>query len=122
MANKRGDIFLDFLCDMKLAILNGRITPEYDNFTCITTRSLTVIDYMVSPFEMLKDYTKCEVIPITEYIHSIGLETGARLSDHSIIKATVTVTTEVIIEDCDTTDYSQVAPPPQAHITHKKNH
>ena len=31
------DVFFDFLKDMKLCTLNARITPEFDNFTCINT-------------------------------------------------------------------------------------
>ena len=37
-ANSYCDTFLEFLMDIKMCTLNGRVTPQFDNFTCLNKR------------------------------------------------------------------------------------
>ncbi len=39
-----GETFIEFVKDCKVAILNGRISPEKDNYTCISFNHKTVVD------------------------------------------------------------------------------
>ena len=36
-----------------MCVLNGRITPEFDNFTSISTKGNAVVDYMWVPHDIL---------------------------------------------------------------------
>ena len=42
------DVFIDFLQNMKLCTLNGRITPEFNNLTCKNTMGNFIIDYIIT--------------------------------------------------------------------------
>ena len=46
--NPRGDVFTDFLKDMQLCVVNGRVTTQNDNFTFVSTRGRSVVDYIVT--------------------------------------------------------------------------
>ena len=46
MKNSRGTVFSDFLKSVNYCILNGRITPDLDNFTCISHKGRSVVDYL----------------------------------------------------------------------------
>lgn len=47
--NKHGETLLEFLKDSKCCILNGRISPEKDNFTSISTKGKEVVDNIITP-------------------------------------------------------------------------
>lgn len=47
--NKHVEILLEFLKDSKCCILNGRISPEKDNFTSISTKGKEVVDNIITP-------------------------------------------------------------------------
>ena len=49
LKNNYGDILIDFLKETKMCVLNGRINPEKDNFTCVSNRGKSVVDYMLTP-------------------------------------------------------------------------
>ena len=54
-----GDAIIDYAKDCKLAIVNGRITPEKDNYTSVSGRGKAVVDYMLLPhdcFSFCKDF------------------------------------------------------------------
>ena len=45
------EAFLDFLKDTKLCILNGRFGSDNDNYTYISTRGKSIVDYMIVPHD-----------------------------------------------------------------------
>ena len=51
--NKHGQELIDFLIESKMCVCNGRVTPEFDNYTFIHTRGKSVIDYFMIPIESL---------------------------------------------------------------------
>ena len=74
--NKHGECLLDFLRDTKMCIVNGRITPEYDNFTCVKTTGKSVVDYFIVPHDILskcvefKVYTMLQIkVDVQVYAH-----------------------------------------------------
>ena len=52
--NPRGDVFTDFLKDMQLCVINGRVTPQNDNFTFVSTHGRSVVDYIVTHHDCLE--------------------------------------------------------------------
>ncbi len=43
--NPHGEVFLDFLLESKMSVINSRVCPENDNFTCVHTTGSSVVDY-----------------------------------------------------------------------------
>ncbi len=44
-----GEAMIDFLKHSKMCILNGRLSPENDNFTYLSDKGRSVVDYIVPP-------------------------------------------------------------------------
>lgn len=60
-SNKHGESFIEFLKDSKCCVLNGRVTPENDNFTSVSVRGKAVVDYIVTPHVDLNTCVKFKV-------------------------------------------------------------
>ena len=86
--NAHGDSFITFLKDNRCLILNGRVTPEYDNYTFVSTRGCSVPDYFFCPTENLFNCTEMKTILVSEVINNLGLEPPISIPDHSILSAT----------------------------------
>ena len=87
--NAHGDCFLTFLKENRSLILNGRITPQFNNFTFVSPqRGSSVPDYMFCPTEHLEYCTEVKVLLISEIVNMSGLHPPLNLPDHSIIKST----------------------------------
>ena len=52
--NYHGNHFITFLKDNRAVILNGRTTPQFNNFTFVSTRGTSVPDYMFCPLDDYK--------------------------------------------------------------------
>ena len=83
--NKHGETFLDFLRDGQLCIVNGRINPDFDNFTFIDpSRGSSVVDFVVVPFINLADVKSFKVLSpadLTQLVSNVDRCT----SDHSLL-------------------------------------
>ena len=53
VCNKHGNVCHDFLLDSKFCIVNGRISPEFNNFTSISPKGSAVVDYFMVPIDNL---------------------------------------------------------------------
>ena len=104
--NKHGDALLEICTGLKMALINGRITPEKDDFTSFNRFGMSVIDYWITGYESVCTVETCEVIPVADYINKIGLETGPKLSDHSLIFIQIKLCADLKEEESDisTTD------------------
>ena len=91
-----------------MCLLNGRVTPERDNFTSITKHGMSVIDYWITGYESLETVKCCEVIPVSDFVENIGLETGPKLSDHSLVLIRINICVDLMVDcdipNCDITD------------------
>ncbi|VDI02802.1 Hypothetical predicted protein [Mytilus galloprovincialis] len=86
--NGYGNIFCDFLIDVNCCILNGRKTLTND-FTFVSTRGSSVVDYCILPYEMLDSFNSFSVTRATTIIQSLG-EPGRYdlrkiVPDHSLL-------------------------------------
>ena len=87
--NAHGDSFLTFLKENRSLILNGRITPELNNFTFVSPqRGSSVPDYIFCPTEHLDYCTEARVLLISDIVNESGIRPPLNLPDHSIIKCT----------------------------------
>ena len=86
--NMYGKLFTDFLVDINCCILNGR-NMEYNDFTFISTRGSSVIDYCVVPYETLNCYEKFHVHRTSSMIEETGnkgrYDQSRIMPDHSLL-------------------------------------
>ncbi|VDI31988.1 Hypothetical predicted protein [Mytilus galloprovincialis] len=68
--NSYGKVFCEFLTDISCCILNGRNTLLND-YTYVSTRGLSVVDYCVVPYEMLDIFNKFKVTRTSLIIEQI---------------------------------------------------
>ena len=87
-----GEALIEFLIDGKLCILNGRFDPNHDNFTCISHKGKSVVDYMITPHDCLNKCSDFAVQTCSEIIENLGLQsiisTRCKPPDHSILYCT----------------------------------
>ena len=87
--NSHGDCFLTFLKENRSLILNGRITPEFNNFTFVSPhRGSSVPDYVFCPVDHLEYCTEVKTMLVSEIVNLSGLQPPLNLPDHSIIQST----------------------------------
>ena len=91
--NNHGDMFIEFLKDMKMCIINGRLIPTNDNYTCLSTRGKSVVDYFAVPHECLRFCRSFSVTTVHDAIDKWKLQplvsSKSRPPDHSIITCSV---------------------------------
>ena len=95
--NSYCDSFVEFLKDSKLCLINGRITPEVDNFTCLKTNGQSVVDYLITQHNVISKFQQCKVISVNDVINQFNLynliSDQCKPPDHSIVY------TELVIDD-----------------------
>ena len=91
--NKHGESFIDFLLESRMCIANGRITPHLDNFTSVSTRGRSVIDFFAVNQEFLPNCVKCEVQLTSELLQACNFEgligDKCRPPDHSLVSLVI---------------------------------
>ena len=84
--NNHGESFLDFLKESRMVITQGRITGQ-NNFTSISSRGKSCVDFMTVSIENIDQCTDCNVILTSDIISSKGLESliseNCKPPDHS---------------------------------------
>ena len=83
--NKHGQCFISFLKDIRSVILNGRITPENNNYPYICSSGISVPDYMFCRLDNLNFCTKCSVVTMSDLVNNLDIEPPGSLPDHSLI-------------------------------------
>ena len=86
--NSYGTIFCDFLIDVNCCILNGR-NSLHNDYTFISTRGCSVVDYCIAPYEQLERFTDFYVHRATELVRQTGVADNFDLRtivpDHSFL-------------------------------------
>ncbi|CAC5380632.1 unnamed protein product [Mytilus coruscus] len=89
--NQHGKSFLEFLNESKTCVLNGRYDSNKDNFTCISGRGKSVVDYMCVPHDVLELCSSFQVITTRSVIEQNNffqfLGDRSKIPDHSILLA-----------------------------------
>ena len=88
--NSHGTNFLTFLKDNRAVILNGRITPELNNYTFVSPRGTSVPDYIFVPLDHLPYCKEMKVTLVKDAIQALGLPPPQSIPDHSILSGTFT--------------------------------
>ena len=83
--NAHADSFITFLKDNRSIILNGRITPEYNDYTFVSTRGCSVPDYFFCPVDNIINCTEMKTVLISDVINDFKMLPPNSLPDHSIL-------------------------------------
>ena len=86
--NAHADSFVTFLKDNRSIILNGRVTPQFNNYTFVSTRGCSVPDYLFSPVDHLEFCKEMKTLLISDVVNSLKIQPPKSLPDHSILKGT----------------------------------
>ena len=85
LKNSHGNYFLQFLKDNRALICNGRITPDLNDFTFLSTRGRSVPDYIYCPADQIHLCKELKVIKIFDIILHHNLAVPASIPDHSLL-------------------------------------
>lgn len=108
--NMHGDCLFEFLVDGKMCIINGRLNPLSDNFTSVTTKGKSVVDYFIVPhdtFDLCHNFsvTNCEtVVNDLDLMHM--LNNRCKVPDHSILTMELVVENVAVQETIQYLDYT----------------
>ena len=89
--NSQGEEFVDFLQEMAMCVLNGR--SENDNYTCISTKGSSVVDYIAVLQDQYYLFCDFKVDTVSDLINRFSLyellSDVSRAPDHSIVSVNV---------------------------------
>ena len=94
--NKHGSVFQDFLLDAKCCVINGRVCPANDNYTFVSTRGKSVVDYFVSAIDCLHTckafsvFTPRELLSRYGNVQAADVPVDGHIPDHSLLLLEVT--------------------------------
>ena len=87
--NLYGEKLIDFVRDMTLCIVNGRVSPEKDNYTSISNRGRSVVDYILTQQHFLSNCNDFAVHTVTDLIEQFNLQhyvsSSSKPPDHSVL-------------------------------------
>ena len=83
--NAHAESFITFLKDNRSIILNGRITPQFNNYTFVSTRGCSVPDYIFCPVDNMYNCIEMKTILISDVINQFNLPPPNSIPDHSIL-------------------------------------
>ena len=86
--NAYSDIFIDFLINVNCCIVNGRNSVA-DDFTFVSTRGCSVVDYCLTPYESLSRISNFEVIRTSQLVQNANIldqvDMSYAIPDHSFL-------------------------------------
>ena len=87
--NQHGIAFVEFLKETSCCVLNGRIDSSRNDFTSVTSKGKSVVDYIMVPVTDFKCCKRFSVESCTEISSKIGLQEHinirSKLPDHSLL-------------------------------------
>lgn len=125
--NKYGDYLLDFLNDSALCLLNSRVSSNMDNFTCISKRGRSVVDYLIAPISDLDNFTQCVVSTMSDVcLHYNILPPPQNTPDHSIVQCVWDHSpygkiSDTNIPNTPPTDINIIASKRRVYLMHRSN-
>ena len=85
VTNSHGETFIDFLLESKLCILNGRVCPENDDYTCVKTIGSSVVDYVCTFHDNINNCVYFKVHLVRKLFDNLGIY-EPKIPDHSILE------------------------------------
>ena len=87
--NLHGECLQEFLISSKMCILNGRINPYFNDFTFISTRGKSVVDYIITGHESLRFCKDFKVLQVSDLIKQYNcaslISSSCKPPDHAVL-------------------------------------
>ena len=83
--NHYGNLLVDFLVDSNVCMLNGRVGNN-DNFTCVSKKGRSVVDYVLIPHGNLPSVSDFKVNMISDLINIFSDDVPEKRPDHSLLE------------------------------------
>ena len=97
------EYLIDFLKDARCIIMNGRITPEFDNYTCVSPRGKSVVDYFIIPHDQSHSCSEFKVELVSDIIERYGcielVSERCKPPDHSMLEIKYKLTNGLILNE-----------------------
>ena len=106
--NSWGMALIDFLKVNKLGIVNGRITCGLNNYTCISSRGCSVVDYFIGNHIAIKCINKFSVTTMVDLIKKFNLYV-THPSDHSILSVDIDISQLCSINQRHTSNFDSLS-------------
>ena len=93
LSNSYGELLIQFLISANCCILNGRNYHNND-FTCVSSKGLSVVDYILVPYEILHWFSDFRVVRSKDLFTQAGcvstIDTSRVIPDHSCLTCSMT--------------------------------
>ena len=93
--NKHGEAFYEFLLDSKMCVLNGRVNSECNDFTYVSSRGKSVVDYVVVPITIIETCLSFTVTRPVQLLQQLSEASGQQPEllniDHSLLTFVVSL-------------------------------
>ena len=90
--NAHGEALIDFLLETKMVVLNGRVTPQFNEFTSVSVKGKAVVDYILCPQTSLDIVKTFKVLLVKDLLDEYNLtqllSERCRCPDHSVLLCT----------------------------------
>ena len=86
--NSHANSFITFLKDNRSLILNGRVTPEFNNYTFVNPRGCSVPDYLFCPVDQLTYCREMRTLVVSDIVKMLNIPPPRCLPDHSLLMGT----------------------------------
>ena len=89
--NQHGHSLLEFLLETSFCVVNGRVIPDHDDFTNVSTkgRSVVTVDYFLVPHSIINNCNNFDVLRCTEIVENYNLKglvnSKNKIPDHSVL-------------------------------------
>ena len=83
VSNQLGKELIETMCALELCTLNGRFDQSKDNFTSVSCKGLTVVDY--TSYSSLNLYSDFQVHDILDIIKSKDIPIDSTIPDHRLL-------------------------------------
>ena len=87
-SNRYGQLFIEFLINCNMCMLNGRNCIKND-FTSVSSKGCSVVDYCIASHDQLSDFQDFKVVRASELINTCGISVSdvapASIPDHSCL-------------------------------------
>ena len=87
--NQHGRSLIEFLQESRFCVLNGRINPENNAYTCVTSRGSSCVDCFLIPQHSFRLFQNFDVISCNSVVEDFNLYSliseRSKLPDHSIL-------------------------------------
>ena len=85
VSNQLGKELIENMCALELCTLNGRFDQSKDNFTSVSCKGLTVVDYFICPYSSLNLYSDFQVHDILDIIKPKDIPIDSTIPDHRLL-------------------------------------